>query len=493
MLYQLTRRIIAMDTNLTEGVKNLLGNPRKAIVKLSIPMMIAMFVQAMYNLVDAIWVSGLGADALAAVGLFFPFFFLIVALSNGIGVGGSSAISRRIGEKNKKAADNTAIHTLLMGLLVGLMVSLPFLPFLKSIFTSLGAKGEVADMSTDYARILFAGAIFIFFANIANAILRGEGDTKRAMYAIIVGSILNIVLDPIYIYVLGMGVVGAAWATLTSMLISATLFLYWLFIKRDTYVEITLRDFYPNRKIVKEIFRVGIPASLAQLSMSISMFFLNLIVILAGGTDGVAIFTTGWRIVTLGTIPLLGMAVAVTSVTGAAYGAKDVEKLNTAYMYAIKIGIIMELAISLFTFLFAPQITLAFTYSKEAERIADDLVIFLRWMSLNYPTVPLGMLSSAMFQGIGKGETALAVTIIRTIILSVPLAYFFGIVLNLNLTGIWWGIIIGNALGALIGFSIGRLIIGKFRIKFRVDTAESAGSKKYFINKKLKGQKRYKG
>jgi len=463
-----------MDVNLTEGVKNLLGKPKKAIVKLSIPMMIAMFVQAMYNLVDAIWVSGLGADALAAVGLFFPFFFLIMALSNGIGVGGSSAISRRIGEKNKKAADNTAMHTLFIGLLVGLIVSLPFLPFLKGIFTSLGAKGKVADMSTDYARILFAGAIFIFFANIANAILRGEGDTKRAMYAIIVGSILNIVLDPIYIYVLGMGVVGAAWATLTSMLISATLFLYWLFIKRDTYVDITIKNFHPNRKIVREIFRVGIPASLAQLSMSISMFFLNLIVILAGGTDGVAIFTTGWRIVALGTIPLLGMAVAVTSVTGAAYGAKDAEKLNTAYMYAIKIGIIMELFVSLLTFLFAPQITLAFTYSKEAKRIADDLVIFLRWMSLNYPAVPLGMLSSAMFQGIGKGETALAVTITRTIILSVPLAYLFGIVLNLNLTGIWWGIIIGNALGALIGFTIGRLTTEKFRIEFGVGTAESA-------------------
>jgi len=457
-----------MDAKITEGVKNLLGNPQKAIVKLSIPMMIAMFVQAMYNLVDAIWVAGLGADALAAVGLFFPILMVIMALSTGIGIGGSSAISRKIGGKNKKGADNAAVHSLLMGLLVGLTVSIPFLPFLKDIFTSLGAKDKVANMSTDYARVLFGGAIFIFFANIANAILRGEGDTKRAMYAIMVGSFLNIVLDPIYIYVLGMGVVGAAWATLTSMLISAMLFFYWLFIKHDTYVDVTFKDFHPDGKIIKEILRVGIPASLAQLSMSISMFLLNLIVILAAGTDGVAIFTTGWRIVALGTIPLLGMAVAVTSVTGAAYGAKDAEKLDAAYMYAIKIGIIMELIVAITTFIFAPQITLAFTYSEQAKRITNDLIRFLRWMSLNYPAVPLGMLSSAMFQGIGRGGTALAVTITRTIILTVPLTFLLGIILNLNLTGVWWGIIIGNALGAFTGFTIGRLTVGKLRRKFGI-------------------------
>ncbi len=462
-----------MDAKLTEGVKNLLGNPKKAIVKLSIPMMIAMFVQAMYNLVDAIWVSGLGADALAAVGLFFPFLFFIMALSNGIGVGGSSAISRRIGEKNKKEADNTAVHTLFMGLFVGLIISLPFLPFLKNVFTLLGARDKVADMAISYAKILLGGAIFVFFANMANAILRGEGDTKRAMYAIVAGSILNIILDPIYIYVLGMGVVGAAWATLTSMLISAILFFYWFFLKRDTYVAITFKDFHLKKKIIKEILRVGIPASLAQLSMSVSMLFLNFIVINVGGTDGVAVFTTGWRIVSIGIIPLMGMAVAVTSVTGAAYGAKNAEKLNTAYMHAIKIGIVIELIVSLLTFMFAPQITLAFTYSERARRIAGDLIAFLRWMTLHYPTVPLGMLSSAMFQGVGKGEIALAVTITRTIILSAPIAYFLGIVLSLNLTGVWWGILIGNTLGAFIGFTIGKLMVRNFKIEFKMNPSEN--------------------
>jgi len=376
----------------TKGVEYLLGDPKKAILKISMPMIVGMLAQAFYNIVDGIWVAGLGADALAAVGLFFPVFMIIMALAGGIGIGGSSAISRRIGQGNKKAADNTADHTIMLGIIISLVLSLPCLPFLEKIFSSMGAKGNVAQMASDYARVLFGGAIFVFFTNTANAILRGEGDTKRAMYAMILGAGLNVVLDPIYIYTLKMGVVGAAWATLTSIAVSAVLFFYWLLIKRDTYVEIKLREFQLNKEIIKEIFKVGIPASLAQLSMSISMFVLNLV------------FTSGWRIVMLGIIPLLGIATGVTAVTGAAYGAGNPEKLETAYMYAIKTGVLIELGIASITALLAPQVAYMFTYSEGAARIADDLVNFLRWMTLFYLTVPLGMLSSAMFQGVRKND-----------------------------------------------------------------------------------------
>jgi len=450
-----------IDKTLTRGVRNLLGNPKKAILRLSMPMMIGMFFQTIYNIVDGIWVAGLGADQLAAVGLFFPFFMIIMALGAGIGIGGSSAISRKIGERNKEDADNTAVHTILIGISVGIAVSLPLLPFVKSIFVCFSRSGKVGSMAADYAKVLFGGATILVFSNVASAILRGEGDTKRAMYALIAGSGLNIILDPIYIYTFKMGVVGAAWATLTSIVISATLFFYWFFIKKDTYVDISFRDFQPNRKIVKEILKVGIPASAAQLSMSISMIFLNLIVIKAGGTDGIAVFTSGWRIVMLGSIPLLGMAMAVTSVTGAAFGARDKEKLNTAYLYAIKIGILIELGVAIIIALFTSQVAYLFTYSKGAARIVDDLVGFLRWTAFLYPTIPLGMLTSAMFQGVGKGERALMVTLLRTVVLQVPIAYLFGVIIGFGLTGVWLGIITGNAIAVSISFFWGRVTINE--------------------------------
>lgn len=443
---------------ITDGVKTLLGDPKRAIRKLALPMIIGLSVQTIYSIVDAIWVSGLGADALAAVGFFFPFFFLLMALATGISVGGSSAISRKIGEGNKKDADSIALHSLIIGAIVAIAVGIPFSIFSTQIFKEMGA-GDVTKMATEYARILFGGAIFIFFSNIANGILRGEGDAKHAMYALILGSALNIVLDPIFIYTLGLGVAGAAWATLISIIVSSSLLFNWLFLRKDTYVSVHFQNFKFNWKIIKEILKVGLPASVIQLSMSLSILALNIIVVKAGGTDGIAVYTTGWRIVMIGTLPLLGMATAVTSVTGAAYGAKNVDKLDKAYMYAIKLGFFMETIVALFTYFLAPWITILFTHSANSARIADDLTEFLKTMVFFYPFVAFGMFSSSMFQGVGKGVNSLVLTLLRTIVLTTPIAYIFGLVMHLGLTGIWMGIVTGNIIGAIVAFSWGRLYI----------------------------------
>ncbi len=452
-----------MTEKMTEGVKILLGNPKKAILKISTPMMVAMFVISMYNVVDAIWVSGLGAGGLAAVGLFFPFFMMLIALASGLGVGGSSAISRRIGENNREKANNTALHTTVIGAVVAGAISLPFIPFLKEIFVSMGSNASIAGTAAEYAEVIFAGSIFLFLSYIGNAILRGEGDAKRAMYAMILGSALNIALDPVFIYTLHMGVVGAAWATVTSMFVSSIPMAYWLFVKHDTYINMRLREFHPDMSITKEVLRVGVPASLSQLSMSLAMLGLNWIILGAGGDDGIAIFTSGWRVVMIGTIPLLGMAIGVTAVTGAAYGARNAEKVEIAYMYAIKIGVAIEITVALFTAIFAPQIALIFTYSKGSAPLYGGLVGFLRWMTLFYITVPLGMLTSSMFNGIGKGERALTVTILRTIILQISMAYLFAVSLGKGLEGVWWGIITGNITAALISFTWGKMTVSHLK------------------------------
>ncbi len=447
------------NVNITKGVATLLGNPKKAILKLSTPMMLAMLCQALYNIADGIWVAGLGADQLAAVGLFFPFFIIIIALGAGIGVGGSSAVSRRIGENKKVEADNTALHTIILGIVIALIVSIPSLPFLENIFRSFSGSENVGSMASDYAEILFGGTVIIMFSHIANAILRGEGDANRAMYGMLVGSLLNIVLDPIFIYVLDLGVIGAAWATLISLTVSAGLLFYWLLFKKNTYLTIVLRDFRFDKKIVKEILKVGIPSSLSQLSMSITMIVINKIVIQAAGTDGVAVFTSGWRIVMFGTIPLIGMSMGVVSVTGAAFGARDKEKLKTAYLYSLKLGIIIELFVAVIVFVFSKQIAYMFTYSEDAARIMDEIIIFLRIMVLIYPTVPLGMLTSAMFRGVGKGKNSLIATLFRTIILQVPFAYLLGIYFNMGLIGVWIGIIAGNIIAVSVTFLWGKYTV----------------------------------
>jgi putative MATE family efflux protein len=442
----------------TKGVRILEGDPKKAIIKLAVPMIVAMSVQTLYQLVDTFWVSGLGADALAAMGFVFPFYFISMALSNGLGIGGGAAISRKIGARDKAGADNVAVHTIIMMLLLALIFTIPFYVFAPQIFSLAGA-GKTTALAVAYARVIFLGSIVIFFTNVANSILRAEGDSKRAMYPMVFGAVLNIVLDPIFIYTFKMGIAGAAWATLLSLAISSAIMLNWLFFRKDTFVSFDFKDFSFQKDIVSDIFRIAIPASAQQLSMSLSMLILNLIIVNVSSTDGVAVYSTGWRVATIAIAPLIGIATAVVSVSGAAFGAKDFEKAKTAHTYAVKVGLLIEGGVAAFTFIFAPQIAAVFTQTEEAAHIAPDLIQFLRIICIFYPTVSLGMLSTSLFQGAGKGFSALTANLLRTIVFTPLFAAFFAFNLDMGQVGAWWGIVAGNAIGAGVVFIWAKLYL----------------------------------
>ncbi len=248
------------------------------------------------------------------------------------------------------------------------------------------------------------------------------------------------------------------------MVVSATLIFYWLFVRRDTFVRLTRAAFRPAARLTREILRVGVPSTLSQLSMSLAMFALNWIILRADGDQGIAVFTSGWRTVTVGTIPLLGMATGVTAVTGAAYGARDQAKLRTAYLYAVRLGVVIKLAAAALVALFASPLAFLFTYAQDSAAIRPDLVTFLRLMTISLPTVPLGMLTAAMFNGIGQGEKALAVTILRTVVLQVVAAYGIAIALHAGLVGAWWGILIGNVTAGGIAFVWGWRTVGRLSL-----------------------------
>lgn len=435
----------------TEGVKTLLGDPRRAILKLALPMIAAMLIQTLYNLVDAFWVAGLGADALAAIGFVFPFFFFAMALSNGLGIGVGSALSRRIGSGDKTGADNVAVHTIILMVLLTIAYSVPLVIFAEELFRLIGA-GSTLALAVSYGQIVFAGSLFLFFTNIANAILRGEGDARRAMYAMALGAGLNIILDPVFIYTFGLGIAGAAWATVISLALTSFVMLNWLLLKKDTYVDFSFREFTADRGILRDIFGVGLPSAAMQLSMSLTMLVLTVIIVQVGGTDGVAVYSTGWRVASIAILPAIGIATAVVPVSGAAFGAGLYRKISTAHLYAIKIGVALETVIALGTFGFAPQIAAVFTQAETAAHLAPDLTVFLRIICLFYPALSFGMLSSAIFQGTGKGMNALLVTLLRTIILTPLLALLFAFVLHGGLVGVWWGLVAANILGTLVTF-----------------------------------------
>jgi len=448
----------------TRGVKILLGDPKKAIIKLSIPMIAAMSAHTLYNLVDAIWVSGKGPASLSAVGFTFPFLFLAMAIANGIGIGGGAAISRRIGAGDKEGADSIAAHTMVIMLIFVLLFTAVMLLSAERLMRLMGA-GEALDLAVSYARIMFSGVVLLFFLQSALAILRSEGDAKRAMYVMVAGAGLNVILDPIFIYSLDLGVAGAAWATLLSMFVVSLITFYWLFIEKKTYVSFRFRGFRFNKVVLADIAKVGFPASVSQMSMSLMAFALTAIVASVGGSDGVAVYITGFRVVALATLPMLGVASAVTSVTGAAFGAEDYKKMQLAYMYALKAGVLVEGFLALVTFIFATQITWIFTWSQATAGIIDDLILFLRVTPIFFPTVAFGMLSSAMFQGAGKGLNALIMTLVRTLVFTVPFAWFFAVFLDKGLLGVWIGMVVSGVAYVPIAFGWASWYLYKLRSK----------------------------
>jgi len=444
----------------TAGVALLMGDPKRAIITLSAPMIVAMLLMSTYNIVNAIWVAGLGSDALAAVGFVTPLFMVMIGIGNGLGAGVASVISRRIGAKDKPGADNAAIHALLIVIILSAVFTLPLILLTGPIVILFGA-GETAGLATTYGQIVFLGMVLILFTNVGYAILRAEGDTKRAMYAMGASSVLNLILDPLLIYTAGMGIAGAAWGMIISLIVVSVVILYWFFVKKDTYVTIAWREFSYDKKTVRDILGVGLPASVEFFLMSLIAIFINSLLVLTAGTDAVAVYTAGWRVIFFAIIPLVGIATSLISVAGAAYGARQYEKIRVSHMFSVKLGIAISVVISILTFIFAPQIALIFTYSSDSAHLAPSIAAFLATMCFFYPFVPPGIMSGSIFQATGKGMTSLVITVLRNLAFIALFTYLFGIVLGFGEHGIWWGIVAGDILGGTVAFLWARYYISR--------------------------------
>ena len=449
---------------ISRGVSLLIGDPKKAIWKLSGPMIMAMIISATYNVVNAAWVSGLGSDALAAVGFVTPVFMVVMGLSIGLGAGASSAISRRIGARDKKGADNATMHAMLLVIIVSVVSTLILLRFSEPLMVLMGA-GDALALALEYGRIIFLGSILVIFINMAYAILRGEGDARRTMYAMAGGSLINAVLDPILIYWAGMGIVGAAWGMIISMLLVSAILIYWLFIKKDTYVSFSRKAFSPSMDMMKDILAVGIPASLEFLLYSVDAIIINSMLVRVSGTDAVAVYTAGWRVIMMALVPLIAIGTAEISVAGAAIGSRKYASLSIIHNYSTRLGVIIGVATAAVTLLFSPQITAFFTYTPESAALAPTMVAFMQVMCLFYPFVSPGIMSACLFQGAGKGLTSLLLNMLRDVLLITMMAFVLGMVLGQGERGIWWGIVFGNIMGGGISYLWARMYISRMNGK----------------------------
>jgi putative MATE family efflux protein len=446
-----------------ENVELMRGEPEIAVRKLAIPIMISMLLTASYNIVDGIWIAGLGQAAIAGIGFVTPIFMILNGFSVGLGNGATSSISRAVGARNHERASKSASHSLLIFLVASIVLTLILLFIQEPLLRGYGASGQSLVEAIKYGTPLFLGLFAFMFANGGSGILRGEGDMKRAMYAIIVSVILNVVLDPIFIYVLNLGSAGASLATIVSSLGSAIVIMYWILIKKDTYVDVNLKGFKFESEIAKDMLKVGIPASLDMFMMSLAMSFYLMFISSVGGEYGIAAFTSGQRLYLFGIMPLTAVASAVAAVSGSAFGANNWEFLERTHTYGTKFATVIAVGIMLILVIFAPQLSLIFAYTPETASLIPEITNFLRVACFGLLLVGIGMPSSFLYQGIGRGTTALAWTIIRELIFTVSFTYLFGMVFNWGLMGIWIGLAVGRILASILNFTYARYTLRKLK------------------------------
>ena len=445
------RKATAMEDPKTKDVETLLGDPKKAIVAMAIPIAIAMIAQSANNLIDAVWVVRLGSDAMAAVGVVFPLFFIIIGICNGIGIGAASAITKRVGQDNKADADNATTHALVLMIIASLILTPLMLLILRPLLMVMGGA-DIIDDCYDYAMPLCAGMFIFMISSVMSSVLRAEGAAKRSMVALIIPALINMAIAPIFIYDdllgfgFGWGLTGAAIAILISSAIGMFMTFYWYFAKRDTFLKFRFKGFKHDPVITKDILRVGLPAAMEMMILSLVSIVMNLILIQAAGTDAVAVYSSDWRLIQMLMIPIMGISAAVVPVCAAAYGAKRFDKIKEAYLYSLKISISFMVLLSIITAIFASQMLTVFTYDESTAHLKGDMLDFLRISCIFMPFMAFGIVSASLFQSMGMGVRSLISTVFRNALM-LPICF---LLIDHGLKAIWWGVAFAEIAGPLL-------------------------------------------
>ena len=426
-----------------------LNNPEKGLWKLALPVMAGMGIQTLYTIVDMIFIGRLSGEAIAAVAFNMPLFFFVLGLTMGLGSGVTASIARFIGAKDKVNADNSAEHAVVIGL--GISIILTTLGFIygRDILMKIGATESVIDLSWSYLRVICIGLPFMVLSAFFRSILTGEGDTKFPMTVAALGTILNIILDPIFIFTLGLGVAGAAWATAISQIIVFIIFVYMLFVKEHSYITFRLKDFKPSSFIMKDIIKVGLPASISMVIMSFGQLVFNRILV-HFSTDAVAAYQVGGRIDMVIFLPIMSIAFGLTTLVGMFQGAQELDKVKYIIKYGLTRSFMITVVISIIVYAYAPQLIVGFTKDIYIQNTA---VKYLRLMSIIYPLVATAMPCGRILQGFGLGMPMLIITAVRVLLISSPLALFFVFVQNRPLEWIWYSMMISTGVSFVVAVS----------------------------------------
>lgn len=400
----------------------------KALIALGIPIMIGMLINAIYNLVDAYFVSGLGKSQMGAISIVFPLGQVVVGLGLMFGNGAASYLSRLLGRGDKDTANKVASTALYSSLLVGTIIILFSTIFLKPILTMLGTTETIMPYALIYSRIYILSCVFNIFNVTMNNIVSSEGAAKTTMCALLLGAVLNMVLDPLFIYTFNMEIAGAAIATAISQITSTFVYLTYVLQKRSAF-SFSVKAFSPTRQIVAEILKIGIPTLVFQLLTSLSITLINR----AASTYGdsvIASMGAVTRITSMGTLVVFGFLKGFQPIAGFSYGAKNFDRLNKSIKTSIIWSSIFCLVVGLVMAIFSTQIISQFT-DGDTQMISNGqkslLANGITFIFFGFYTV-----YSSLFLALGKGAAGFFLGACRQGICFVPIILLLPMACGIN-------------------------------------------------------------
>lgn len=398
----------------------------KLILNLAIPTVISMLVTSLYNMADTFFVSHICTEASAAVGIVFPIMSIIQAFGFTLGMGSGSLVSRRLGEKRNEEANKIASTGFFTALLVGALITILGLLFTSQFMELVGASETVLPYANDYARYIFWGAPLMCASFVLNNVLRSEGKAFFSMIALTSGGILNIILDPIFIYAMNLGISGAAIATLISQTVSFSILLSW-FLRKKAICQMNIKH-YGGIKLLGLVAGTGLPSLARQGLASIATILLNR----AAGVYGdaaVAGMSITTKIVMFIASIMIGIGQGFSPVSGYNYGAKRYDRVKQAYFFLIKCGIIVMAVFGITCSVFSEQVIRCFIEDPKAVEIGK---IALRLQTMVLPLHPLIVGTNMLMQSTGQIKSATFLSCNRQGVYFIPAILILPRIFGLN-------------------------------------------------------------
>ena len=419
----------------------------RLLLSLSLPGMASMITMALYNIIDTFWVARLGYQAIAALTVVLPYHILVIAIGVGTGIGINALASRRFGERNIEATNHVAGQIFSLAGLSGVIFLIAAVFFAEPILTICGATPDIMDLATQYLTVIGFGIPFVFFMIMASSLLRGSGDAVRPMAFMITASVANIILDPFLIFGIGpfpeMGVRGAALATVMAQLLGAGLSFYYIVARKSAY-RVKLAYLRPSLPILRDIYRVGFPSMIMQVTGSVVFALFNYVL---SGFGSLALAAVGitMRIADLAFMPMFGVSQGLLPIVGFSFGARLWERLWRAVKLA-SVGLALFMGVALVVLeILAPQLIAIFNDDPELMAIAVPAMrIWLSTMVIVGPSI----LFITTFQGLSKGKEALILSLVRQFIFFVPLLFLLPRIWGIS--GVWLSVPISATLAFLV-------------------------------------------